>query len=301
MPRLFYISQSFLAEKGIYTMLQCFLDEHYISDFHSGTSPTLAYVCNVPAESSQMPRTLHEHDSLVEILLIYEGAGLYIIDQERYTAKKGDLIFYDAHSVHDEFGGRGSKQLSTYCIGLSGLYFKDLEKDKILPLGCAPILSSGRDFPELFALFQAIERESRTSRGTEVATLLARALALKAHRLLVENGVHKEIRPATLAQQIRAYLDGRYKEDLHLADIAEAMHANSYYCSHIFKTETGFSPMQYVTQRRLGEAQNLLINTKMSITEIASRVGYNNSNYFQSVFRRVVAMTPGAYRKKWTV
>mgnify|MGYP002224503495 CR=1 FL=1 len=54
----------------------------------------------------------------------------------------------------------------------------------------------------------------------------------------------------------------------------------------IFKEETGFSPMQYVTRRRIGEAQNLLINTQLSITEIAANVGYNNSNYFQNVFKK---------------
>ena len=57
--------------------------------------------------------------------------------------------------------------------------------------------------------------------------------------------------------------------------------------------------MQYVTRRRIGEAQNLLINTQLSITEIAANVGYNNSNYFQNVFRKAVGLTPGNYRKKW--
>ena len=38
--------------------------------------------------------------------------------------------------------------------------------------------------------------------------------------------------------------------------------------------------MQYVAQRRIGEAQNLLISTKWNITQIAAIVGYNDSNYF---------------------
>ena len=75
--------------------------------------------------------------------------------------------------------------------------------------------------------------------------------------------------------------------------------------------------MQYVTRRRIGEAQNLLINTQLSITEIAANVGYNNSNnqeivkkidfsynnsnYFQNVFKKIVGYTPGSYRKRWQV
>ena len=59
--------------------------------------------------------------------------------------------------------------------------------------------------------------------------------------------------------------------------------------------------MQYVTRRRIGEAQNLLINTQLSITEIAANVGYNNSNYFQNVLKKIVGYTPGSYRKRWQV
>lgn len=58
--------------------------------------------------------------------------------------------------------------------------------------------------------------------------------------------------------------------------------------------------MKYVTLRRIGEAQNLLINTPLTITQIAATVGYNNSNYFQNVFRAAVNMTPGDYRRRWT-
>ncbi|MCI7716397.1 MAG: AraC family transcriptional regulator [Mitsuokella jalaludinii] len=39
----------------------------------------------------------------------------------------------------------------------------------------------------------------------------------------------------------------------------------------------------------------------MTITQIAAQVGYNNSNYFQNVFKGALGMTPGEYRRKWTV
>jgi AraC-like DNA-binding protein len=58
--------------------------------------------------------------------------------------------------------------------------------------------------------------------------------------------------------------------------------------------------MKYATLRRIGEAQNLLINTDMTITSIAAQIGYNNSNYFQNVFRNAVGISPGEYRRQWT-
>ena len=101
--------------------------------------------------------------------------------------------------------------------------------------------------------------------------------------------------------EARAFIDKNYKESIRLGDIAAATHTNAYYLSHLFKAEIGLSPMKYVILRRIGEAQNLLINTGMTITQIAAQVGYNNSNYFQNVFKSALGMTPGEYRRKWTV
>ncbi len=57
--------------------------------------------------------------------------------------------------------------------------------------------------------------------------------------------------------------------------------------------------MQYITQLRIAEAQNLLLSTQLSVTDIAMQCGYNNSNYFQSVFSKLVGIPPGKYRNTW--
>ena len=117
-------------------------------------------------------------------------------------------------------------------------------------------------------------------------------------RIIIEkNGDVKQIKEPSLATKVKIYIDKNYNENISLKSIAEAVNANQYYLSHIFKME--MSPIRYVTCRRIGEAQNLLINTNLNITEIALNVGYTNSNYFQNVFRKAVGLTPGNYRKKW--
>lgn len=55
--------------------------------------------------------------------------------------------------------------------------------------------------------------------------------------------------------------------------------------------------MQYINKRRISEAQMLLISTKLTITEISFRCGFNNSNYFQTTFKKAIGITPGQYRK----
>ena len=280
-------------------MLQYFVERNYKTVFGKGYAPRLEYICNVGADVTTMPRSMHEHKNLVEILIVDDGAGIFIIDGERYTAKKGDIILYNSGVVHDEFGGSGNN-LSTYCVAISNLKLANLPVNKILPKEYSPIFPSGEYFDEILNIFQAIERESYRPSGAETANLLALALVSKICTLLKSHGLPRKEKIPTLSSLAKDFIDEHYTENIKLDDIARAVSTNVYNLAKVFKAEIGISPMRYVILRRIGEAQNLLINTDMTITRIALSVGYNNSNYFQNVFKDFMQITPKEYRKRWT-
>lgn len=280
-------------------MLQYFVERNYKSVFGRGYTPRVEYICNVDATVTTMPRTMHEHKKLAEILIVDDGAGIFIIDGERYTAKKGDLILYNSGTVHDEFGGSGN-DLSTYCVAVSNLKLANLPVNKILPEEYSPILPSGEYFDELLSIFRAIERESYRPSGAETANLLALALVAKICSLLKTHGQPRREKIPSVSRRAKDFIDEHYTENIKLEDIARAVDSDVYKLAKIFKAEIGIPPMRYVVLRRIGEAQNLLINTDLTITRIALSVGYNNSNYFQNVFKDFMQMTPKEYRKRWT-
>lgn len=65
----------------------------------------------------------------------------------------------------------------------------------------------------------------------------------------------------------------------------------------IFKEYTGFAPSQYIQEVRMNMAKEELTNSSKSIKEIAFELGYENKDYFFTVFRKVTGMTPVNYRK----
>lgn len=280
-------------------MLQYFVERNYRTIFGRGYTPRLEYICNVGAEASTMPRSMHEHKNLVEILLIYGGAGIYIIDGERYTAKAGDMILYNSGVVHDEFGGSGNN-LCVYCVAIANLKLSNLAVNKILPDNYSPILPSGEYFDEVLSIFRAIERESYRAGAAETANYLALALVSKVFSMVKSQGLPRREKIPSLSSLAKDFIDAHYMEGIKLRDIAATIFTNIYHLDKVFKAEIGISPMKYVTLRRMGEAQNLLINTDMTITRIGLRVGYNDSNYFQNVFKDFMGMTPKEYRKLWT-
>jgi AraC-like DNA-binding protein len=109
----------------------------------------------------------------------------------------------------------------------------------------------------------------------------------------------EEIKEPILGERIKKYIDEHFSEAHTLEKISEDFNISLSYLCHSFKEATGYAPMQYIMRRRIGEAQSLLINTQYNSTEIASLVGYDNSNYFNTIFTRIVGMSPIKYRKCW--
>ncbi len=279
-------------------MLQCFLDHRAPSLFRSGRLPRLKYVCDVDSAASAMTRNLHAHTNIAELLLVYRGYGIYRVGGRRYVAGEGTLIVLDAGIVHEEIGGC-AEGMASYCLGVSGVELVRRPPNCILPEDAMPLLQLRDDYKEMLELFRLTVHEGYAGR-TEAAEALMRAILVRTCEILSAQREKAETRESALGRGIRQYLDRNYMENLHLADVAAALHTSASHASHLFRKENGLSPMQYVALRRIGEAQNLLINTKMSVTDIAAQVGYNNSNYFQNVFHHALGMTPCEYRRRWT-
>lgn len=68
-----------------------------------------------------------------------------------------------------------------------------------------------------------------------------------------------------------------------------------------FRAATGYTPMEYVQTMRLEEAKHLLETTERAVETIAVEVGYEDSNFFRRLFKRVVGITPARYRQRFSV
>ena len=68
-----------------------------------------------------------------------------------------------------------------------------------------------------------------------------------------------------------------------------------------FKAATGYAPLAYVQAMRIEEAKQLLETQSDPIEDIAREVGYEDPGSFRQLFRRLVGMPPGEYRRKFRV
>ena len=68
-----------------------------------------------------------------------------------------------------------------------------------------------------------------------------------------------------------------------------------------FKAATGFSPIDYVQRLRIEHAKRLLEENRLPVEEIAWKCGYEDPAFFRRLFRRTTGMTPGSFRKRFSV
>ncbi len=111
---------------------------------------------------------------------------------------------------------------------------------------------------------------------------------------VTEEGI--PISDIAVAEALR-YIDANYNEPLTLEGVADMYKLNPSYFSSKFKAVNGIGFKEYHSNVRIIRAEKLLLETDMSITEIAMKCGYETSNYFGDAFRRINNCSPSQFRK----
>jgi AraC-like DNA-binding protein len=102
-----------------------------------------------------------------------------------------------------------------------------------------------------------------------------------------------QVNMVTLAMD---YIENNYMNDITLEDISKSIRYSQYYFSRVFKKRTGFTPYEYIIQKRINYSKHLLTNTPLSISEISANCGYENPISFNNSFKRHVGVSPKQYR-----
>ena len=96
---------------------------------------------------------------------------------------------------------------------------------------------------------------------------------------------------------VRDYVLGHISRSVTTEELARVLGTNRTYLCRMFREETGKTVQDYVTNLKMDEARRLLDATAKSVAEIGAYLGYSSQSHFQRVFKKVVGVTPGDYRK----
>lgn len=283
-------------------MIQVFTDNGFESVFRKDR-PKLLSASYITKEFSMHGRLMHKHDDRLELMYIDTGIGLYIVGTKIYPIVAGDVIVCNADVMHDEIP-EANRSLSMYNIGFRDVLLPGLPANHMIDSRKSPILNLGSErgfasegFRMVFSLLSCPYEGS-----AETAHDLALALLTHLYYVFHHKGeVLEKSEDNALLTEIRQYIDDHYTEDLTLKTLGERFYISPSRISHVFRAALGYTPINYLSRRRIGEAQSLLIMTRRSITDIAMSVGFRNLTNFNLLFKKYVGLSPKTYRKRYTV
>lgn len=262
------------------------------------------------AEQTDMRSHLHE---FWEIVFILSGEGRHVTGETRHDVSTGDVLVINNRREH---GYENTRELSLVNVLFRADALREAERELgVLPgyhalFTLEPVRWRRRAFTSRLRLNARDLRtasewidslESEMSREREGGHFLARnwlmlLIGLLSRRYGERRGAGAEA-DLRLARML-SLIDREPERAFSVPEMAESSAMSERSFLRHFREVTGFSPADYVIRSRIRRAIRLFDKGEagLSVTEIAFRCGFNDSNYFARQFRRVTGTSPRAYR-----
>ncbi|MFB9276612.1 AraC family transcriptional regulator [Cohnella cellulosilytica] len=247
---------------------------------------------------------MHTHD-FFELFLILKGNVYHIINGTRQLLQENALVFIRDRDVHYyERAGEGDCQfinLSFYREVIDDLFAflgQGFPSEKLFEPELPPTIRLTKTEKEYvrYRLDQLnlIPSEQKYAIKSQVRALLTDLFSRYISMAEAEYGGSES--PEWLAALCA---EAKKKEHFTRGTVAlvELSHKSHAYLCRMFKKHLGISPTRFINELRLSYAENLLLNTDMTILDITLETGLENVSYFYDLFKRRHDMTPYRYRQ----
>lgn len=250
----------------------------------------------------------HYHD-YYEIYYMLSGRRIYFIRDRSYSVEQGDLVFINKNELHKTMQ-TGEASHERVIIHLDDATIKRLSSNHSAFL-LTPFQQQGHiiRLPRQEQLvIEGIIRKMLTEisvKGTGyelVPSCAVTELLLTAARFLEQHepvSLHNDTPIHAKISEVIRYINAHYEDPLRLSTLAQQFFISPYYLSRMFKEMTGFTFSDYVILTRIKEAQRLLRESTLSITDIAVSVGFDNFSHFGKTFKKTTRLSPRDYRRQY--
>ncbi len=238
----------------------------------------------------------HKH---YEIYYLIRGHRRYFIENEIMDLFPGDIILIPGMTTHKVLHTPDSDSHEYHERFLLSPQKADIP-DVFLPCFDQHFYRLSEDArKEILDCFHSLQARSKTKDAyTEYHNQanLIKILCVLAGQPTCEKQTLALSKNDLLMQDAALYIKNNFTRQLTLEELAQKYSFTKEYFSSLFKDVTGFGFNEYLNQMRMAQATHLLISTTMSVTEIASMCGFNDSNYFSKVFRKITGYSPIGFR-----
>lgn len=233
----------------------------------------------------------------IEILYVVCGGGEISNNGEVIPVAVGDVVVINANHLH-AFATHGEKFTYRYLI---------VDRSFCLANGfdsSALAFDSQIHDSRVSGIMDEIDLAYKMGEGEPYRTLGIRSRVLSLLLILCRDHSRKspEIkrteRSLSYVKQAIDYVRANYDKDHSLDEVADFVGVNKCYLSREFHKYTGYPFVAYVNMTRCKMARQLLLDSRLTISEVGARSGFDNPSYFAKSFQKYIGMLPSEYRNK---
>lgn len=241
------------------------------------------------------PMQSDHYHSFYEIFYLLSGHSRFLLKDQVYQLAKGDLVFIAPGELHHSIYSEDCEICMVY-FNPEHLLIHGLSSPQSF-MGSIPALYQEEFHTLLTRMLSEQTKVDEYSDGFLAVYLQEILLMLMRHSVMLEKD--PDFLNTKDADILRAtkYIYRNFKQPLTLEQAASVASLSPTYFSKKFKQLTGMGFKEYLNFVRLKHARAALLTTSQSITDIALEYGFNDSNYFKDLFKKVYGKSPREFRK----
>ncbi len=264
-----------------------------------------------PAHANE-PEHTHE---FVELVYSVKGKFTHYINGKAYPVSRGDLLFINYGETHSFTSGDENASFYNFSVKPEFMSENIINSETIndiflifLPEGTEALhsrkTSCVRFIGEERVEIEEIAKKMCAELDDDSGTLPCKNLVLNAYMRLIFAKLIRallrdvgEERPNILTDEVLKYIDANFTSPVNAAALANHCFYNPAYLGRVFKAVYGKSMNEYIREKRMNYAMEMLTSTSLSVEEICERVGYRSKAQFHKSFKEFYGKTPGEFRK----
>ena len=256
--------------------------------------------------------TWHFHPEL-EIMLVQEGSGIRFVGNSMERFQAGDLVLYGSNIPHLYRSDKEYYQKDTELVSKATVvYFKEnflgdsfwqlppiAPIKKLLALSRRGIKFQGEAQEELKRQIQLLdEQKNSIGRIIDLLSILKVMAETKEYELLLNTAFTKYVSEDECERinKVYQFIIDNYTENPTLEQVSAVANMSETAFCRYFKSHTNKTYTQFLNDIKVDNACRLLIDNRLSISQICFETGFNNFTHFNDQFKKITGITPKQYQ-----
>lgn len=240
-----------------------------------------------------------------ELVLIINGTTKYKVDYKDYNLNENSFFYLAQGQLYARF--KINKQsFEGYILRFTEDFFQDKQTHNIFLFGLKylkqiiqnPLIQFSKEESTLiFMYFELLYQEfQRVDHSKKILEALLYLFLLEFKRLRPINAIQEQ--QNSVFKQFVKLLEQQFAYKWSASDYAKALHISPRHLNRIIQQETKKNLTSVIQDRSILEAKRLLTFSDLTIREIATQLGFEDSAYFARFFRKKTNSSPTGFRKK---